>query len=52
MVLGLPALLNHSATPNCKVELDEDGLMISVYTVEPIAAGDECLIDYGPDYWA
>lgn len=52
MVLGLPSLFNHASTPNCRVTLDEERLSMSVVSVAPIAAGDEILIDYGPDYWA
>ena len=52
MVLGVPSLFNHSSTPNCRVALDPERLSLSVFSVAPIAAGEEILIDYGSDYWA
>ena len=52
LALGLPSLLNHSDSANCKVELDEDALVVMLRAVCDLDVGDECFIDYGPDYWA
>ena len=50
--LGIASLLNHSSEPNCRVSIDEFNMTLTLVATRDIAAGEECCIDYGPDYWA
>ncbi|MEP7239683.1 MAG: SET domain-containing protein-lysine N-methyltransferase [Devosia sp.] len=49
--LGYAGLLNHSSTPNCKIEADIDGEVLCIYTLRKIAPGEELVWDYGIDPW-
>jgi len=43
---GLATLLNHTAEPNARCEIDADADELCVYATSAIAAGEEILIDY------
>jgi uncharacterized protein len=49
--LGFAGLLNHSDTPNCKIEADIEGEVLCIYTLKPVSAGDELTWNYGIDPW-
>jgi SET domain-containing protein len=49
--LGFAGLLNHSATPNCKIEADIEGEVLCIYTLKNVPAGAELTWDYGIDPW-
>ena len=49
--LGFAGLLNHSATPNCKIEADIEGEVLCIYTLKNVPAGDELTWDYGIEPW-
>jgi uncharacterized protein len=49
--LGFAGLLNHSDTPNCKIETDIPGEVLCIYAIKDIAAGDELCWNYGIDPW-
>jgi len=53
IALGYASIYNHSKLANCKYEMDFDYLTITFITLQPIAQGDELLINYngegGPD---
>jgi SET domain-containing protein len=49
--LGFAGLLNHSATPNCKIEADLEGEVLCIYTLRNVAAGEELTWNYGIDPW-
>ena len=49
--LGWAGLLNHSDTPNCKIESDIEGDVLCIETLRPIKAGEELVWDYGIDPW-
>ncbi len=49
--LGFAGLLNHSSTPNCKIEADIAGEVLCIYTLKPVPAGEELTWDYGIDPW-
>jgi SET domain-containing protein len=49
--LGWAGLLNHSDTPNCKIESDMEGDVLCVETLRSIEAGEELVWDYGIDPW-
>jgi SET domain-containing protein len=48
--LGYGMLYNHSAEPNTEYVEEEPGV-IAFLATKPIAAGEECVIDYGPEWW-
>ena len=49
--LGFAGLLNHSDTPNCKIESDIAGEVLCTYTLRNVAAGEELTWDYGIPPW-
>ncbi len=49
--LGWAGLLNHSDTPNCRIEMDIKGEVLSIFTLKAIPAGDELTWNYGIDPW-
>ena len=49
--LGFAGLLNHSATPNCKIEADIEGEVLCIYTLRHVPAGEELTWDYGIEPW-
>jgi SET domain-containing protein len=49
--LGFAGLLNHSDTPNCKIESDIKGEVLCTYALRDIAAGEELVWNYGIDPW-
>jgi len=49
--LGFAGLLNHSDTPNCKIESDVKGEVLCTYALRNIAAGEELVLNYGIDPW-
>lgn len=49
--LGFAGLLNHSDTPNCKIESDIKGEVLCTYALRHIAAGEELTWDYGIPPW-
>jgi SET domain-containing protein len=49
--LGWAGLLNHSDTPNCKIESDMEGQVLCVETLRDIKKGEELVWNYGIDPW-
>ena len=49
--LGFAGLLNHSDTPNCKIEADLEGEVLCIYTLRNIEPGEELTWSYGIDPW-
>ena len=49
--LGFAGLLNHSDTPNCKIESDIKGEVLCTYALRNIEAGEELVWNYGIDPW-
>ena len=49
--LGFAGLLNHSDTPNCKIESDIAGEVLCTYALRNIEAGEELVWNYGIDPW-
>jgi SET domain-containing protein len=49
--LGYAGLLNHSGTPNCKIESDIKGEVLCIYALRDIAPGEELTWNYGIDPW-
>lgn len=49
--LGFAGLLNHSDTPNCKIESDIEGEVLCITTLRAIKAGEELTWNYGIDPW-
>jgi SET domain-containing protein len=49
--LGFAGLLNHSDTPNCKIEADIKGEVLCIYTLKNVTSGDELTWNYGIDPW-
>jgi len=49
--LGFAGLLNHSDTPNCKIESDIKGEVLCTYALRDIKAGEELVWNYGIDPW-
>jgi SET domain-containing protein len=49
--LGFAALLNHSKTPNCWLEVDVAAEVIRVWADDDIARGTELTYDYGVEPW-
>lgn len=49
--LGFAGLLNHSHTPNCKIEADIEGEVLCIYTLRNVVAGEELTWDYGIEPW-
>ena len=49
--LGMAALLNHSAKPNCRLEVDYEDEVIRIWTKKAIPAGTELTHDYGVEPW-
>jgi SET domain-containing protein len=49
--LGFAGLLNHSDTPNCKIESDIKGEVLCTYTLRNVEAGEELTWNYGIDPW-
>ncbi|MEO6012261.1 MAG: SET domain-containing protein-lysine N-methyltransferase [Devosia sp.] len=49
--LGYAGLLNHSDTPNCKIETDIPGDVLVIETLRAIAPGEELTWSYGIDPW-
>jgi len=51
---GVARFINHSSEPNLQSALATvDGIShVILYTLRPIAEGEQLSYDYGPDYWA
>lgn len=49
--LGEASLFNHSPQANARWITDTDRQLLVFYAQRNIAAQEEILIDYGPDYW-
>jgi hypothetical protein len=49
--LGYAGLLNHSDTPNCKIESDIEGEVLCITTLRRIEAGEELTWSYGIAPW-
>lgn len=49
--LGWAGLLNHSDTPNCKIEADIENDVLEIRTLRKIEAGEELVWNYGIDPW-
>ena len=49
--LGFAGLLNHSDQPNCKIEADIAGEVLSITTLRAVKAGEELTWNYGIDPW-
>lgn len=49
--LGFVGLLNHSKTPNCRVESDPAEGVLRAFTIMDVAAGTELTWDYGVEPW-
>ncbi len=49
--LGFAGLLNHSDTPNCKIEADIEGEVLCTYAIKNIPAGAELTWNYGIEPW-
>ena len=49
--LGFAGLLNHSDTPNCKIESDIAGEVLCITTLRKVEAGGELTWSYGIDPW-
>lgn len=49
--LGFAGLLNHSDTPNCKIESDIDGEVLCITTLRNVEPGEELTWNYGIDPW-
>ena len=49
--LGFAGLLNHSDTPNCKIESDIPGEVLCINALRNIKAGEELTWNYGIDPW-
>ena len=50
MALGYVPIYNHSYTSNCEYEMDFEKQIITVQTVQPVAAGAELFINYNGDW--
>lgn len=50
MALGYVPLYNHAAPSNCEYEMDYEAQTIRVYTIRPVAEGEELTINYNGDY--
>jgi SET domain-containing protein len=48
--LGFGMLYNHSHKPNTEY-VQEDEQTIAFLATRDIPAGEECVIDYGPEWW-
>ena len=46
VAFGEISFCNHSATPNCRFELDRERLCVRLYAARDIKAGEELTIDY------
>jgi hypothetical protein len=46
VAFGEISFCNHSATPNCRFELDHERLCVRLYAARDLAAGEELTIDY------
>jgi uncharacterized protein len=51
IALGYTSLLSHSATPNCRFIRHIDDLVIDVFAIRQIEAGEELTIDYQMTLW-
>jgi hypothetical protein len=51
LVLGPISLVNHSTSPNARVERNFEALMIRLVATRDIAAGEEITYDYGVPLW-
>lgn len=50
MALGYVPVYNHSYRSNCEYEMDYEQEVISIRTVQAIAAGEELFINYNGDW--
>lgn len=50
VAFGFVSFCNHDTQPNAEVVLGEDPPTASLVAISAIAAGEEVLIDYGPDH--
>lgn len=46
MALGYLSLYNHSFAANCEYEMDFAAELMSIKTIQPVAAGEELFINY------
>jgi SET domain-containing protein len=51
IVLGLASILNHSVSPNAKIEADLANQVLRLIAGRDIAAGEEITLDYGIPVW-
>ena len=49
--LGWAGLLNHSNKPNCKIECDIEGEVLTIYALKNIKKGEELVWNYGIKPW-
>ncbi len=50
--LGWAAVYNHSDRNNCQFVADRESRTISILSLRPIAAGEQCTVSYGADWFA
>lgn len=49
VAFGEISFCNHSASPNCRFDLDRERLCVCLYAVRDLREGEELTIDYGYD---
>lgn len=49
--LGYGAMYNHSDTPNARVVIQEEKLLMKVYATRDILKNEQIFIHYGHEYW-
>jgi SET domain-containing protein len=49
VAFGEISFCNHSATPNCRFELDRERLCVRLYAARDVKTGEELTIDYAYD---
>ena len=50
--LGWTAVYNHSDRNNCQFLADRESRTISILTLRDVAAGEQCTVSYGADWFA
>lgn len=51
LLTGFGSIYNHSDQPNAYTVFDEDSGVFTFYACQPIVAGEEIFINYGPDWF-